>query len=175
MYCRAAAAAATADWWWKTLGVSLGVCRLDLFTLCCHYLALLLAGDVCAVRNMNFRYCAWHSLAAGQNVSCISQLCKHTFSRGFLDTCAEFFFNHFELLTFRAQTERKSLKKTQNTWDVFMHCVQKLCEYDVTLANNYLLGMLFDLSLINNYKTGKNRGTLMKIQSNFGCKEFEDI
>lgn len=47
MCCKARAAAKQ---WWKTLGVSLGVGRLDLFALCCHYSALLLASNVCACK-----------------------------------------------------------------------------------------------------------------------------
>lgn len=52
--------------WWKTLGVSLGVGRLDLFALCCHYLASLLASNICAGRNMNLQYYVWHLCAHGR-------------------------------------------------------------------------------------------------------------
>ena len=124
VHCTAAAAAVQ---WWKTLGVSLGVGRLDLFALCCHYLALPFTSNVCAARNTDLRYCVWHLCAHGRSkrVSRFTTYVNTLFQRFFPETpVSELYHNHFEWLTFCALMEQKN--KPRNIWDKCMHCVQRL-------------------------------------------------
>lgn len=46
-------------------------------------LALASAGKICLSWNMNLQYCDTQALTAGQNVSYLSQLCKHAFQGNF--------------------------------------------------------------------------------------------